>query len=76
MQVSSETNSIGGMKMQGEPSKKKSSSELYKSVDNISNKGKKSKKATGVGIYTLWNTNSAIINVSFLLYFFTKVLSV
>ena len=43
---------------------KRKSSELYKSIDAISKKQKTSKKTEGVGIYTIHNTNAAIINVS------------
>ena len=58
--------------MGGQQSKRKSSLELYRSIDNLSNMEKKRKKPVGVGIYTLHNTNSAIINVSFYVIFLAK----
>ena len=55
------------MKPVGEAEKRKASSELYKSIDQLTDKGKKFNRARGYGIYTLYNTNSAIINVRVLL---------
>ena len=47
-----------------ESTKRKASTELYRSIDNLTRKGKKTKSPEGFGVYTLGNTNSAILNVS------------
>ena len=55
--------STSSIKLQGDAATRKYSSDLYRSINNMSNTGNKCRGQSGVGIYSLDN-NLAIINVS------------